>query len=142
MSLNIRAYSFLIGGALDWRMVSATSVERPHPQLQPTRGANTDPLVVVIKYPHCVVGARTNTWRSLRSSRKCSKHGQHLQAVDVPREMVTTPQTAGRVATHVRSPIGERHPSLVSLRNKELPVLGPETRTGVSSTCLHVGIST
>ncbi len=29
MSLNFRAYSFLIEGALDCRMVSATSVERP-----------------------------------------------------------------------------------------------------------------
>ncbi len=29
LSLNFRAYSFLIEGALDWRIVSATSVERP-----------------------------------------------------------------------------------------------------------------
>ncbi len=31
---------------------------------------------------------------------ECSKHGQDLQAVDVPHEMATTPQTVGRVATH------------------------------------------
>ncbi len=35
---------------------------------------------------------------------QCSKHGQHLQAVDVPCEMVTTPQTAARVATPDCSP--------------------------------------
>ncbi|KAL0185520.1 hypothetical protein M9458_017190, partial [Cirrhinus mrigala] len=28
-SLHFQAYSFLIEGALDWRMVSTTSVERP-----------------------------------------------------------------------------------------------------------------
>ncbi len=30
-----------------------------------------------------------------------------MKAVDVPREMVTAPQTAGRVATHDRTPTGE-----------------------------------
>ncbi len=81
-----------------------------------------------------VLSVSTNTWRSLRSGKKCFRAWC---------EMATASQTACRVATHDHSNWWGMHLSLSLCSDKELSAPGPETRTKVFSTCLrHASIAT